>query len=140
MGGYENKHYFRPDETGRVVYAFSDAYGYEDDPTCIPLLGDVLVGEGERQFHAVITNERGQFTYKVVDGEVVERSAEELAAEWDARPPEPETPEQKIARLEAALAASEATALAQITVLKARDSQIQDDVSFLMEMVAPPPE
>lgn len=92
----ENKHYYRVDANGIVVYGFSDAFEQ-------PLEKDVLVESGGRHFNPTITNERGQFILKVADREIVERTTEELDTEWSALSSE-KTPEQlRIEELEAQL-------------------------------------
>lgn len=83
----ENKHYYRLDASGFVIYAFSDAFEQ-------PLENDFLFETGGRQFNPIITNERYQYIYKVVNDEVIERTQEELDAEWEARPPAPKSPDQ----------------------------------------------
>jgi len=91
MDGY--KLYIRVNEAGIIIHGFSSAF--EE-----PQEGDILIMEdGPRHFHLAWTepliNERGQYRYKWIDGERVERSQEELDAEWAARPPAPKTPEQE---------------------------------------------
>jgi len=91
----EYKHYYRLDAAGTIVtYAFSTAFEQPQD-------GDYFVEYGGRHFNPVITNDRGQYTLKRVDGAIVQRTQAELDAEWAARPPAPETDAEKIARLEA---------------------------------------
>ena len=91
MDGY--KLYIRTDEAGTIVRVFSSAFEEPQD-------GDILLtDEGPRHFHLYwpdpLMNERGQYRYKWIDGRRVERSQEELDAEWTARPPAPKTPEQE---------------------------------------------
>lgn len=95
----EFKHYYRLDAAGIVIYTFSTAFEQ-------PREADYLVGTGGRHFDPDIKNERGQYILKIVAGGIAERSQQELDDEWAARPPEPETAEQKIARLETDLAAA----------------------------------
>jgi len=92
MDGY--KHYIRTNEAGEIIHGFSDAFEAPQD-------GDILVLEnGPRHFHEAwpvpLTNERGQYRFKLVNGEKVERSQEELDAEWAQRPPEPPTLEERV--------------------------------------------
>lgn len=76
---------------GIIVKAFSN--GFEE-----PIDSDILVADtDERHFNPVITNERAQYKFRLIDGQWIERSQEELDAEL---PPPVETDSQKIARLE----------------------------------------
>ena len=91
MDGY--KLYIRVDAAGTIVHGFS--YAFE-----LPQDGDILLtDDGPRHFHLYwpepLTNERGQYRYKWIDGQRVERTPEELDAEWSQRPPAPKTPEQE---------------------------------------------
>ncbi|REK59895.1 MAG: hypothetical protein C6W55_00585 [Thermobacillus sp.] len=91
-------HYIRLNEAGEVVHGFSDAFEQPQD-------GDILVLEnGPRHFHQVwpwpIVNERGQYISRWIDGQRVERSQEELDAEWSQRPPAPPTIEQRLKAIE----------------------------------------
>lgn len=101
----EYQHYLRVDDEGIVIHGFTT--GFE-----LPQEGDVLLeGERGRQFQLELTIKRGvssfQYLYKIHDGLLVQRSQQELDAEWAARPPAPETDAQKIARLETALEAKD---------------------------------
>lgn len=88
MNGY--KHYIRTDVNGIVTDGYAD---WETDKRG---LGEVqLAGDHIRQFQINLRTIRGQFKYKVVNGQMVERSQAELDAEWNARPPAPKTAEQK---------------------------------------------
>jgi hypothetical protein len=92
MDGY--KHYIRTNEAGEIIHGFSDAFEQPQD-------GDILVLEnGPRHFHLAwpepLTNERGQYRFRWIDGQRVERSQAELDAEWAARPPGPPTHEQRM--------------------------------------------
>jgi hypothetical protein len=96
MEGYE--HYIRVNQAGIIVHGFTSAFEQ-------PLEGDILIADdGPRHFHLAwpepLINERGQYRYKWVDGERIERSQEELDAEWAARPPAPPSDSEKIAQLE----------------------------------------
>lgn len=78
MDGY--KHYIRTNAQAVVIYGFSDAFEQ-------PQTGDLaLSGEQGRHFQIQLTNERGQYKYKVVSGSMVERTQSELDTEWAARP------------------------------------------------------
>lgn len=83
----DNKHYYRVNAEGFIVYGFSDAFEQ-------PLESDVLVDSGGRQFNPTVRNERGQYMFKVVDGEIVERSQEELDEEYSELPSPAKTPDQ----------------------------------------------
>ena len=96
-------HYIRLNEAGEVVHGFSDAFEQPQD-------GDILVlGNGPRHFHEAwpesLRNERGQYRFRWIDGQRVERSQEELDAEWAQRPPGPPTLEQRLQATEQALLA-----------------------------------
>jgi hypothetical protein len=83
MDGY--KHYIRTDANGIVVKGFTD--GFEQ-----PQQGDLLLsGQDGRHFQLQLSNERGQFIYKLVNGSMVSRTQEELELEWNSRPPAPKT-------------------------------------------------
>jgi len=95
MPEQQHKHYYRTREDGVIIHAFSDAFEQ-------PQEGDVEAqdSDGGRHFNPDLMNERRQFAFRLEDGKRVPRAQEELDAEWAARPPEPETDAQKIARLE----------------------------------------
>jgi hypothetical protein len=80
MDGYE--HYIRIDQAGTIVYGFSSAFEEPQD-------GDIcIIEDGPRHFNQIypsLTNERSQYRFKW-DGRVVERSQQELDAEWVERP------------------------------------------------------
>jgi hypothetical protein len=87
MSGY--KHYIRTNEAGMIIYGFSSAFEQ-------PLETDYLYAEeAPRHFHESfaepLTNERGQYRFKVIDAEFIARSQEELDAEWQQQPPSPPT-------------------------------------------------
>jgi hypothetical protein len=92
MNGY--KHYIRINESNDVIHGFSDAFEQ-------PQEGDILILEdGPRHFHEafpdLLTNARGQFRFKWSDGHIVERTQQELDAEWAQRPPAPPTLEERV--------------------------------------------
>ncbi|QHT60673.1 hypothetical protein GXP70_12460 [Paenibacillus lycopersici] len=92
-------HYERTNEAGVIILGFSDAFVQ-------PLETDTLVAEdAERHYNPVLTNGRGQFLYRRTNGQRVERTQEELDAEWAARPPDPPTAEERLAATEQALLA-----------------------------------
>lgn len=95
------KAYAMVDEKGRIMEIRSDAFGESTD-------GLVLLGEGwgDKYHHAQgnflpkpLMDERGIYRYKLVDGQVVERTQEEMDADWVV--PEPViTDKERIAALE----------------------------------------
>ncbi|MBW7475961.1 hypothetical protein K0T92_14540 [Paenibacillus oenotherae] len=80
-----HKHYYRLNEDGVVILAFSDAFQQ-------PESSDYYVEDGGRHFNPLIINGRGQYIYRLVSGEMIERSTTELDEEWDDRLPSPRTP------------------------------------------------
>lgn len=101
MNGY--KHYIRLNEDGNVIHGFSDAFDK-------PLEDDICIMEdGPRHFHEVwpepLINGRGQFLFKWVSGERVDRTTEELEVEWGQRPPDPPSVEDRLRAAEDALTA-----------------------------------
>jgi hypothetical protein len=78
-------HYIRVDANNVVIKGFTTDFEQ-------PNTGDLLLsGQDGRHFQLQLTNERGQFIYKLVNGAMVARNQTELDAEWDERPPEPKT-------------------------------------------------
>lgn len=108
------------DEAGRVTAINSDAFVSGDGWTQID------EGEGDRYRHAQnnyllkpLTDERGVYRYKLVDGLVVQRTQAEMDADFDARPaPEP-TAEEK-----------------ERTLLKAQIQALSDRNDFLEDCMA----
>lgn len=108
------------DDAGRVTAINSDAFVSGDGWTAID------EGEGDRYRHAQnnylfkpLTDERGVYRYKLVDGLVVQRTQAEMDADFDARPaPEP-TAEEK-----------------ERTLLKAQIQALSDRNDFLEDCVA----
>lgn len=87
MNGYT--HYIRTNGAGMIIHGFSSAFEQ-------PLETDYLFAEeASRHFHESftepLTNERGQYRFKVIDAEFIARSQEELDAEWQLRPLTPPT-------------------------------------------------
>ena len=83
--------YIRVDDAGRVVDINSSAFLTDTD-------GWVQIdrGHGDRFHHAQgnylhgpLVDERGVYRYKLADGAVVERTAEEMDAEWVEPEPQP---------------------------------------------------
>ena len=108
------------DNVGRVTAINSDAFVSGDGWTAID------EGEGDRYRHAQnnyllkpLTDERGVYRYKLVDGLVVQRTQAEMDADFDARPaPEP-TAEEK-----------------ERTLLKAQIQALSDRNDFLEDCMA----
>ena len=114
------------DDAGRVTAINSDAFVSGDSWTAID------EGEGDRYRHAQnnyllkpLTDERGVYRYKLVDGLVAQRTQAEMDADFDARPaPEP-TAEEK-----------ERTLLtAQIQALSDRNDFVEDCVAEMAGIV-----
>ena len=83
------KVYVKTDISGRVTEINSDAF--LPDTSGWTLIDE---GEGDKYHHAQgnyfdesIMTEQGVYRYKLVDGEVQERTAEEIQADIDAIPP-----------------------------------------------------
>ena len=108
------------DDAGRVTAINSDAFVSGDGWTAID------EGEGDRYRHAQnnyllkpLTDERGVYRYKLVDGLVVQRTQAEMDADFAARPaPEP-TEEEK-----------------ERTLLRAQIQALSDRNDFLEDCVA----
>lgn len=88
------KVYVKTDEIGRVISVNSDAFLPDTDGWT-----QIDDGAGDKFHHAqgnyfshpIITDE-GVYRYKLVDDEVIERSAEEIQEDIDAIPPPPPDP------------------------------------------------
>ena len=97
----------RIDDAGRVTAINSDAFVSGDGWTQID------EGEGDRYRHAQnnyliepLTDERGVYRYKLVDGLVAQRTQAEMDADFDARPaPEPTAQEKERTLLKAQIQA-----------------------------------
>lgn len=108
------------DDAGRVTAINSDAFVSGDG------WAQIDEGEGDRYRHAQnnyllkpLTDERGVYRYKLVDGLVAQRTQAEMDADFDARPaPEP-TAEEK-----------------ERTLLKAQIQALSDRNDFLEDCVA----
>ena len=108
------------DDAGRVTAINSDAFVSGDGWTAID------EGEGDRYRHAQnnyllkpLTDERGVYRYKLVDGLVAQRTQAEMDADYAARPaPEP-TEEEK-----------------ERTLLRAQIQALSDRNDFLEDCVA----
>lgn len=100
--------YIKTDIQGRVIAVNSSAFlADKTDWT------DVDSGVGDKYHHAQgnyldkpICTDDGIYQYKLVDGVVVERTAEEIAADLSAQPAPGPTPEERIVELEDELAAT----------------------------------
>lgn len=97
----------RIDDAGRVTAINSDAFVSGDGWTAID------EGEGDRYRHAQnnyllkpLTDERGVYRYKLVDGLVAQRTQAEMDEDFDARPaPEPTAEERERTLLKAQIQA-----------------------------------
>lgn len=95
------------DDAGRVTAINSDAFVSGDGWTQID------EGEGDRYRHAQnnyllkpLTDERGVYRYKLMDGLVTQRTQAEMDADFDARPaPEPTAEERERTLLKAQIRA-----------------------------------
>lgn len=95
------------DDAGHVTAINSDAFVSGDGWTQID------EGEGDRYRHAQnnyllkpLTDERGVYRYKLVDGLVAQRTQAEMDADFDARPaPEPTAEERERTLLKAQIQA-----------------------------------
>lgn len=115
-----NKVYVKQDNQGRVIQVNSDAFLQDKEGWT-----QIDEGEGDRYHHAQgnyledgLTTEQGIYRYKLVDGKVIERTAEEIQADIDAIPPPP--PDPLVVTQKAA--AVMFRALAQTDVIKAEDA------------------
>ena len=114
------------DEAGRVTAINSDAFVSGDGWTAID------EGEGDRYRHAQnnyllepLTDERGVYRYKLVDGLVVQRTQAEMDADFDARPaPEPTAEEKERTLLKA-----------QIQALSDRNDFVEDCMAEMAGIV-----
>ena len=98
-----HNHYIRTIEDGIIVHGFTDAFES-------PQPDDILIREnGPRHFHEAfrepLINERGQFRFRWSNGQIVERTQQELDEEWAHRPPAPPTMKQRLEAAEQALRA-----------------------------------
>lgn len=91
------------DDAGRVTVINSDAFVNGDGWKAID------EGIGDRYHHAQnnylqkpLTDERGVYRYKLVDGLVVQRTQTEMDADFDAQPAPQPTVEERMEALEAA--------------------------------------
>ena len=80
----------RVDDAGRVNAVNSDAFVHDPDGWV-----EIDSGFGDRYHHAQgnylngpLYDERGVCRYRLVDGAVIERSAQEMDADYAARPPQ----------------------------------------------------
>lgn len=113
-------------DAGRVTAINSDAFVSGDGWTQID------EGEGDRYRHAQnnyllkpLTDERGVYRYKLVDGLVVQRTQAEMDADFDARPaPEPTAEEKERTLLKA-----------QIQALSDRNDFVEDCMAEMAGIV-----
>lgn len=96
------------DPQGRVIAINSDAFLSDE----IEGWAEIDEGEGDLYHHAQgnylpngLTTEQGIYRYKLVDGQLTERTAEEIQADIDAIPPPPPSPQEQVERQEQRFAA-----------------------------------
>lgn len=68
------KHYIRTNDQNEIIHAFSDAFEQ-------PIETDILLGETEErhcQFQIMSEKYIGKYKYKFADGEIIEKTDEEL--------------------------------------------------------------
>jgi hypothetical protein len=114
------------DDAGRVTAINSDAFVSGDGWTAID------EGDGDRYRHAQnnyllkpLTDERGVYRYKLVDGLVAQRTQAEMDADFDARPaPEPTAEEKERTLLKA-----------QIQALSDRNDFVEDCMAEMAGIV-----
>lgn len=114
------------DDAGRVTAINSDSFVSGDGWTQID------EGEGDRYRHAQnnyllkpLTDERGVYRYKLVDGLVAQRTQAEMDADFDARPaPEPTAEEKERTLLKA-----------QIQALSDRNDFVEDCMAEMAGIV-----
>ena len=114
------------DDAGRVTAINSDAFVSGDGWTAID------EGEGDRYRHAQnnyllkpLTDERGVYRYKLVDGLGAQRTQAEMDADFDARPaPEPTAEEKERTLLKA-----------QIQALSDRNDFVEDCMAEMAGIV-----
>ena len=100
--------YIKTDEQGRVIAVNSSAF-LTDTTGWI----EIDSGTGDKYHHAQgnyldkpICTDDGIYQYKLVDGAVIERTADEITADLTAQPAPGQTPEERIAALEEELSAA----------------------------------
>lgn len=101
--------YIKPDDANRITAVNSGAFLRD-----VTGWTEIDSGYGDRYHHAQgnyfekpIMDERGIYRYKMVDGKPVERTQEEMDADYAARPAHPLSDKERIAALEEALTAIE---------------------------------
>lgn len=100
--------YIRVDDVGRVVDINSSAFLADTEGWV-----QIDYGHGDRFHHAQgnylpgpLMDERGVYRYKLADGAVVERTPEEMDADWVEPEPQPD-PAARLRAVEETLAAYE---------------------------------
>ena len=86
------KVYVRTDENGRIIAVNSSVFLRDTD--CWTKIDE---GHGDRYHHAQgnylskpLMDDRGIYRYKLIDGEAVERTEEEMGADWVEPTPQPD--------------------------------------------------
>ncbi len=84
--------YVKADEANRIIAINSDAFLHDTD--CWTKIDE---GHGDRYHHAQgnylskpLMDDRGIYRYKLIDGEAVERTEEEMDADWVEPTPQPD--------------------------------------------------
>lgn len=102
--------YVKTDDANRITSVNSNAFLHDTDGWVEIDSGfgyDFMHAQGN-YFSKPIMDERGIYRYKLEDGKPVERTQEEMDADYAARPPAPPSDKERIAALEAHLASYEA--------------------------------
>ena len=101
--------YVRTDDVNRITAVNSSAFLRD-----VTGWTEIDSGYGDKHHHAQgnyfdkpIMDDRGIYRYKLVDGKLVERTQEEMDADYATLPPMPPSDKERIAQLEAALTAIE---------------------------------
>jgi hypothetical protein len=91
-------HYIRIDANNIVIDGYADWQTEKRNADEIQLSGNFI-----RQFQTQLTNDRLQYLYKYVDGQMVLRDQSELDTEWAARPPDAPSLQDQVNSVSAAL-------------------------------------
>lgn len=98
MNSESYKHFIRIDSNNIIIDGYSD---WQNDKRGA---GEIqLSGEFGRHFQFQLMTSRGQYMYKLINGAMTPRTQAELDAEWNARPADPPTEQDRIQALEDAL-------------------------------------
>ena len=90
--------YVKTDDADRIIAINSSAFLHETDDWTL-----IDEGHGDRYHHALgnylekpIINDRGIYRYKLIDGEVQERTDDEMEADWVEPTPQPDLATQVV--------------------------------------------